>query len=83
MLSSDSFIALVMGGVFVVVGIALFVWGKIGERKYYDLSVGMDVTDYLEHGIEPWFESLKMGGAIAIAVGLFLLVIGSVLLLLG
>lgn len=83
MLSDDSFIALAMGGVFVVVGIALFVWGKIGERKYYDPSVGMDVAGYLEHDIESWFESLKVGGAIAIAVGLFLLIIGGVLLLLG
>ena len=83
MISSDSFIALAMGGGFVVVGIVLFVWGKIGERKYYDPSVGMDVTGYLEHDIEPWFESLKVGGAIASAVGLFLLITGGVLLLLG
>ena len=71
-----------MGAGFVVVGIVLFVWGKIGERKFYDLSVGMDVMGYMEHDIEPWFESLKMGGAISSAVGLFLLIIGGVLLFL-
>ena len=72
-----------MGVGFVVVGIVLFVWGKIGERKFSDPSVGMDVVGYMEHDIESWFESLMVGGTISSAVGLFVLIIGGVLLLLG
>ncbi|MFC1980333.1 hypothetical protein ACFLVS_05785 [Chloroflexota bacterium] len=83
MFSQDRLIMMAMGGLLVVVGIALFVWGKSGEKRYYDPSAGMDVTGFLENEIEPRLESLKVGGRIAIAVGSFLLVMGGVLLLLG
>jgi len=69
----DFLTMMVMGGFFVVLGLTLFISGKIGEKSYHDPSVGMDVRGYLEQDVQPKYESLKVGGRISIAVGLLML----------
>lgn len=73
---ADWLMPLAMGGLFVVLGIALVVRGNSGEKGHQDLSAGMDVKEYLGQEVQPKFESLKVGGWIAIAVGLLMLAMG-------
>ena len=78
MLEHDWLIVMVMGGVFVLLGITTFFWGRGEEKGYYDaISTRSDVREYIEHSPQrPEPGGLKAGGWIAIAVGLLLLIIG-------
>jgi hypothetical protein len=71
-------IAVVMGSVFILLGLASVIWGRSEEKSYYDtISSRTDVREYVEHSPErPEPGGLKAGGWIAIAIGLFLLVVG-------
>ena len=71
------FILMGIGGLFVIVGIALVVCGKRAESGYHDsLSTRTDMKEFLEQEPQPRFESLKVGGWITLAVGLVMLGIG-------
>ena len=63
----------------------IIIWGKREEKSYYDsLSTRTDVREFLEHW--PWRPqpvALKIGGWIAIAVGLLMLAMGGIILLWG
>ena len=74
----DFFILMGMGGLFVILGIASIFWGKSEEKSYYDaLSTRPDAREFLEHEPErPEPGALKIGGWIAIAIGLLMLVMG-------
>jgi hypothetical protein len=78
MLERDLFILMGLGGLFVVFGIVLLVWGRREEKGYFNaISARPDVREYLEHEPErPEPGGLKVGGWIAIAVGLLLTLIG-------
>ncbi len=81
---ADWFIPIGMGGLFVILGIALVAWGKRAESSYYDsLSTRTDVRKFLGQEPQPMFESLKIGGWIAIAIGLVMLALGGVFWLWG
>jgi len=75
---SDCFIIMGIGGFFALLGIILIVWGKIEKGAYYDsLASRTDAREFLEHWPErPRVGSLKIGGWIALAVGLVLVVMG-------
>ena len=74
---ADWFILMVMGGVFLILGIALFAWGKRAESNFYDsLATNTDVRKFMERLPRPRFVSLKIGGRVAIVVGLFIIVMG-------
>lgn len=79
----DWFILLVMGGVFILLGLGAIFWGRAEEKRYYDsLSTSTDAREYLEHWpqrIEPG--ALKIGGWITITIGLFMLALGVAFLL--
>ena len=82
----DWFILMGMGGLFILLGLAAIIWGKSEEKGYYDsLSTRTDVTDvreFLEHQPQhPQPVALKIGGWIAVAVGLLMLAIGGISLL--
>lgn len=83
MLNHDYFIMMGVGGVFLILGLGAIFWGKSEEKDYYDsLSTRTDVREYLEHSPQrPALGALKVGGWIAIAVGLLLIVMGGVFLL--
>ena len=82
----DWLILMVVGGVFIILGLAAVLWGRHEERKYNDsLSRRRgDLREFLEHWPpRPQPGAPKIGGWIAIAVGLFMLILGGVFLLWG
>ena len=84
MLPPDSFILMVMGGVFVLLGLVGVFWGRGEEKGYYDsISSRVDVREYLEHIPQrPQPEALKIGGWIAIGIGLLMIAMGGAFMLL-
>ena len=81
----DCFILMGMGGLFILLGLATIVWGKSEEKDYYDsLSTRSDVREYLEHLPQrPEPGALKIGGWIALALGLIMVAMGGAFLLWG
>ncbi len=81
----DWFILIGMGGLFILLGLAAFIWGKREEKGYYNsISTRPDAREFLEHEPErPEPGALKIGGWIAIAAGLLMLVAGVIFWLLG
>ncbi len=71
---------MIIGAVFLVVGITFLVLWRKEEREYCQtISKRTDVRKYLEHksdSIQAW--GLKVGGIISVAIGLVLLVMGAV-----
>ena len=74
----DYYILMGMGGLFVILGIASIFWGKGEERSYYNaLSTRSDMREFLEHEPErPESGALKIGGWIAITIGLLMVAMG-------
>ena len=72
----DCFILMGMGGLFVLLGIASIFWGRGEQKSYFNaISSRQDVREYLEHEPErPEPGALKIGGRIAIAIGLLMVV---------
>lgn len=74
-----------VGGFILIIGVVAVIWGKKEERGYYDsLSARRDVREYMEHWpprAEPG--SIKIGGWIAVAVGLVALAVSGALRLWG
>ena len=79
------FILMGMGGLFVFLGIASMLWGKGEEKSYYNaLSSRPDAREFLEHEPErPEPGALKIGGWIAIGLGLLMMVMGGAFWLFG
>jgi hypothetical protein len=82
---SDNIILMVVGGIFVVLGIFLILWGKGEERGYYGSLAGRhDAREFLEHWPQrPRVGAGKIGGWISLSVGLVLVVVGGALWLWG
>jgi len=74
----DSFIIMVMGGVFLIAGIAVLFWGRRREKGYYNsISTRIDVKEFIQRSPErPEHSSVKVGGWTSIIVGLVMLGIG-------
>jgi len=74
-----------MGGAFILLGLAAIIWGRKEEKGYYDaLSSRSDAREFLEHWPQrPQFQALKIGGRIAISLGLLMIVAGGAFLLWG
>ena len=75
---SDCFIVMVMGGIFILLGLITIILGKHEEESFYDsLSTRTDVREYLEHMPEhPEPGALRIGGWIAIGIGLLMVAMG-------
>jgi len=71
---------LIIGGVFVVVGLILYFLGRREESKYYDsISHRYDVREYVERFPKrPEPAALRIGGITAIVVGVVLLALGGI-----
>jgi len=78
MLQDDWFILMGLGGLFLILGVALFAGGKREEKGYYDsLSTRTDMREFVEHTPQrPEPGALRVGGWIAIAIGVVMLAIG-------
>ena len=74
-----------MGVLFIFLGLAALIWGKREEKSYYNaISTRHDVREFLEHEPErPEPGALKIGGWIAMAIGLLMVVMGGAFLLWG
>jgi len=71
----------IVGAVFIVLGIAGFLWGR-HEQKVIDeaLTTRVDVREFISHWPEhPQAGALKIGGAICVALGIIMMVIGLIL----
>jgi hypothetical protein len=82
---SDYFIMVCTGGFFLILGIILISLGKGEEKGYYDsLASRPDAREFLEHWPNrPRVGAVKVGGWIALAIGLVLAVVGGVFWLWG
>ena len=79
------FILIIMGGLFIILGLAALFRGRGEEKTYYDaISTRPDAREFLEHQPQhPEPGALKIGGWIAIAVGILMLAMGGGLWLWG
>jgi hypothetical protein len=77
MVLRDIIIMFIIGGVFVLLGVIGFFWGRKEEGTYFrNVSERIDVREFLDHlpgRPEPW--SLRIGGKIAIAVGVVVILV--------
>ena len=80
MSQGDWYILLIVGGVFVILGIAAVIWGIREEKKIIEeLSKMPDLREFsLEH-IEPQPGALKIGGWIASGLGLIMIIVGIII----
>jgi len=78
MLQADWFILMVVGGLFLLLGLVAIMRGRGEEKSYYNaISSRPDVREYLEHEPErPEPGALKIGGWIAIAIGVVMIAMG-------
>ncbi len=85
MLVRDSLILIGAGGLFLIIGILVYVWGKREEERYYNEVAKRpgDTREFMERW-PPRHQpgALKLGGVIAIALGAVLLVVGGIFCLL-
>ena len=80
MLQADWFILMGVGGFFILLGLGAIIWDKREKKSYYNtISAHKDVREYLVHQPErPELGALKIGGWIAIAIGLVMITVGGV-----
>ena len=77
-------ILLILGGALIAFGGIFFVWAYLERRSDIDIlahnETNQDVKDLLDEGrISMGPKSLKIGGWLAVTVGVFLLILGTVL----
>ncbi|HUT67248.1 MAG TPA: hypothetical protein VMW86_01685 [Dehalococcoidales bacterium] len=80
----DWFILMIVGGVFIVLGVVGLIWGWYEEKRLFEaLAQQHDLREFsLKHVESPQPGALKMGGWIAIALGVLVLVAGIIFWLL-
>jgi hypothetical protein len=73
----DLIIMIIIGGIFIVLGIIGLILGRKEEGAYYgSISEHIDVREFLDHMPgRPEPDSLRIGGKICFAVGIVLLLI--------
>jgi hypothetical protein len=78
MTSGDGFLLMGVGGGFIILGVIGIIWGRHEEKSYFDsLTARPDMREFMAHWPErPQPGALRIGGWIAIAVGLAMLVAG-------
>ena len=82
MLQGDWLILLIVGGVFLALGLAAFLWGKREEKNYFNsiATRSDDMREFMEHWPpRPQPVALKIGGWIAITIGVIMLVAGLII----
>ena len=77
----ETIILMAAGSGFIILGILGIIWGRREEKKIFDaLSQKYDLREFsLNHVEGPQPGALRIGGWIAIILGLFLLIIGLIL----
>ncbi len=85
MSEADWFMPMVVGGIFILLGLAGILWSR-REQKSYDnrLASRPDLREFLEHWpARPEPGALRIGGWLAVVVGLVLLLLGAIFLIWG
>ncbi len=74
----DLFALMGMGGLFTLLGIWAIIWGRSEEKSFYNsIATRPDVREFLEHlPLHPEPGALKIGGRIALIIGLLMLIVG-------
>ena len=75
-------IILVMGGLFVLLGIIFILWNKREKQRYYNsiLLTRRDIKETITHEHERfWLQAWQIGGRISLIVGIVLLIIGGIM----
>jgi hypothetical protein len=77
----DWSILAIVGAVFFVLGIIGVLWGRHEQKKMDEaLTTRIDVREFISHWPEsPQPGALKIGGLIAIALGVVLMVVGLII----
>ena len=86
MLEQDYLVLMAVGGVFIILGLAAIIWGKREKKGYYNAISTRpgDTREFTEHWPpRPQPGALKLGGWIAIIIGVLLLVTGGIFWLCG
>ncbi len=85
MSDADWLMPIVVGSIFILLGLVGILWSRREQKGYdYQLSTRADLREFLEHWpARPQPGSLKVGGWIAIVVGLVLLLLGGAFLIWG
>ena len=83
MSDSSWLILMSMGGAFIFLSLVAFIRGKREEKSYYNaIASRHDAREFLEHKPErPEPGALKIGGWIALAIGLLMIAMGGAFLL--
>ncbi|OGO33197.1 MAG: hypothetical protein A2Z29_08790 [Chloroflexi bacterium RBG_16_56_11] len=78
MFEGNPLILAIVGGVFILLGIAGIFWGWREERRLFEkLAAQRDLREFsLKHVESPQPGALKTGGWIAIALGVVILAVG-------
>lgn len=81
MASQEWLIPVVVGVVFIILGLGSVVWGRREEKRYYDaLATRTDLREFMAHWPgRPEPGALKAGGWIAVAVGAVIAIVGGIL----
>jgi len=81
MASQDWIMPLVVGGVFIALGVVSILWGRREEKKYYEsLTTRTDLREFIAHWPgRPQPGALKVGGWIAVAAGVIIALVGGIL----
>ncbi|MFC2014403.1 hypothetical protein ACFLUP_00210 [Chloroflexota bacterium] len=79
MLQGDLSILLGMGGLFLLLGLGAIIWDRVERKKYYDSLAGRPDTREFLDGWPPraQFGALKIGGWVAITIGILMLIMGA------
>ncbi len=77
-MSDDWYIFLIVGGVLFLLGIGAVIWGRLEEKRIFEaLSQKPDLREFsLEHLETPQPGALKIGGWIALGIGVLVALAG-------
>ena len=80
MASTDYLAMMILGGVFVLFGLALFYWGWREQKSYSEsLMQRRDVREFMtDWPKRMWVGAPKLGGWISLGIGVLLAIIGGV-----
>jgi hypothetical protein len=79
-MTDDWFIFIIIGGVLFLIGVGALIWGMVEEKRIFDaLAKKPDLREFsLKHIESPQPGALKIGGWIAVGIGVLVIAAGVV-----